>query len=130
MPEQYRNDLIEYRLERARECINDMENDLIDDRLYSAANRLYYAVFNVMRSLLAHDGVDFRKHKGVISYVRGKFIKTGLIDTKFSDLIHDAEALRSDSDYSDFYMPEKRELEEQLQLAKEFLVCVETILSE
>ena len=53
----------------------------------------------------------------------------GLIDAKYSKLIHDAEALRSDSDYSDFYVPEKAELEEQLLLAKEFLTCVEAIVS-
>ena len=127
MPDDYKKDLIAYRIERAHECIKDAENDLYNNSLYSAANRLYYGVFNAMRALLANDGVNFSKHAGVIAYIRGKFIKTGLIDAKFSNLIRDAEALRNDCDYSDFYTPEKEDLEKQLTLLKEFLVRTETI---
>ena len=71
MADGFIKDLIVYRLERAKECIADMEDDLQNDRLHSAANRLYYGVFNAMRVLLAKDNENFSKHKGVISYFRG-----------------------------------------------------------
>jgi len=128
LPDDYKKELIAYRIARAYECIKDTDNDLKDDRLYSAANRLYYAIFNTMRALIASDNVDFSKHTGVISYVRAKYVKTGVIDAKFSRLIRDAEALRNDCDYSDFYSPEKDELEKQLEIAKEFLSCIDEVI--
>ena len=117
MDDAFKTDLIAYRLERAKECLEDMGDDLRSDRLHSAANRFYYGVFNAMRVLLAKDNENFSKHSGVISHFRGKYIKTGMIDKKFSDLIRDAESLRNDCDYSDFYVPEKEELEKQFVLA-------------
>ena len=129
MPNEYKADLIRYRLERAHECIKDTESDIITGSLHSAANRLYYAVFNVMRVLLANDGVDFGKHSGVISYVRSQYIKTGIMDIRFSELIRRAESIRTDCDYKDFYMPDKEELEKQLPLVKEFLTCVEELIN-
>ena len=127
MPEKYKDDLIKYRLERARECAKDAESDIAEDSLYSAANRLYYAVFNAMRALLANDGMDFRKHSGVISYVRGQYIKTGILDAKYSELIRNAESIRGDCDYKDFYAPEKEDLKKLLPVAKELIVRVEEI---
>ena len=126
MSDEYKNDLMNYRLERAHECIKDAESDITDGSLYSAANRLYYAVFNAMRGLLAYDNLDFSKHSGVISYIRSQYIKTGIIDLKFSELIRNAESIRSDCDYKDFYMPVKEELEKYMPIVKEFIACIET----
>ena len=129
MSEKYKKDLINYRLERVYECIKDAESDMHTDSLHSAANRLYYAVFNAMRVLLANDGVDFSKHSGVISYVRSQYIKTGILDVKFSELIRNAASIRNDCDYKDFYTPEKEELKKQLTIVREFIGCIEEFLN-
>ncbi|MDR1538022.1 MAG: HEPN domain-containing protein [Clostridiales bacterium] len=120
MQKDYGKDLVNYRLERADECLRDAQDDLNADSLYSAANRIYYAVFQSMRAVLARDGVDFSKHSGVIAYFRKKYIKTGLIKKGYSDLIRNAVSIRSESDYSDFFTPEKKELEELLRIARDF----------
>ena len=129
MSKEYKAELINYRIEKARECIKDTESDISTGSLHSAANRLYYAVFNAMRVLLANDGVDFSKHSGVISYVRSQYIKTGILEIKFSELIRNAESIRNDCDYKDFYIPEKEELEKHLSIVKEFITCVEAIVT-
>jgi uncharacterized protein (UPF0332 family) len=82
-----------------------------------------------MRVLLANDGVDFGKHSGVISYIRSQYIKTGLLSAEFSELIRNAESIRTDCDYKDFYNPEKEELEKLLPLTKEFLVRIKEIVT-
>ena len=128
MVNDYRTDLIFYRTDRARECLFDTEKCLESNSLYAAANRLYYGVFNTMRVLLAYDNVNFSKHSGVISYVRSQYIKTDILEVKFSELIRNVESLRSDCDYKDFYVPVKEELEKQLELAKEFIDRVESIV--
>jgi len=129
LPDEYKNDLISYRLDRARECIKDTESDILAGSLHSAANRLYYAVFNAMRVLLAKDGVDFSKHSGVIAYIRSQYIKKGILDIKYSELIRNTESIRNDCDYKDFYMPEKEELVKNLEIVKGFLACVTEIVS-
>ena len=130
MSTEYRDDLVSYRIERALECVKDAEMDISTGSLHSAANRLYYAIFSAMRVLLARDGVDFSKHSSVISYFRRQYIKTGIIEVRFSELIRNAESIRNDCDYKDFYTPEQNELEEQLSIAKEFIVCIENLIKE
>ncbi|MDR1560276.1 MAG: HEPN domain-containing protein [Clostridiales bacterium] len=130
MPKDYSKDLINYRLERAAECLRDARDDLGADSLYSAANRIYYAVFQSMRAALARDGVDFSKHSGVIAYFRKQYIKTGLIAKEYSDLIRNAESIRSESDYSDFFTPEKEELEWLMKNAQEFWNAIKTIVAQ
>lgn len=73
-----------------------------------------------MRSILALDGVDFSKHAGVIAYFRKTHIKTGVFDVILSDIVGEAFDIRSDSDYDDYYVIAKEEVEQQIQNATLF----------
>lgn len=85
-----------------------------------AANRSYYAVFHAMRSVLALENKDFSKHSGVSAYFRKEYIKTGIFDIELSDIISSAFDVRSNSDYDDFYVISKEEVEEQIANAMKF----------
>ena len=64
--------LSKHRLAIAKERLNTAKL-LIDSGDYkSAANRSYYAAFSAMRAVLALDGLDFKKHSGVIAEFRKK----------------------------------------------------------
>ena len=70
--------LILFRLETASKSLAAAKI-LIDAQAYKdAANRLYYCVFHAMRAVLAIDGFDSKKHSGVISAFRQKYMKTGI----------------------------------------------------
>lgn len=115
-----RLDLALYRLEQSKVCISSA-NLLADAGDYKgAANRSYYAIFHCMRSILALDGIDFAKHSGVSSYFRKEYIKTGTFDIELSDIISSAFDARSDSDYDDFYVISKADVEEQIENAQKF----------
>jgi uncharacterized protein (UPF0332 family) len=73
-----------------------------------------------MRAVLAIDQVDFAKHSGVSSYFRKAYIKTGLIEAEYSDIIREAFDYRSDSDYDDFYIISREEVTEQIKNARKF----------
>lgn len=73
-----------------------------------------------MRSILALDGVDFSKYAGVIAYFRKTYIKTGVFDVILSDIVGEAFDIRSDSDYDDYYVIAKEEVEQQIQNATLF----------
>lgn len=93
MPDNQMLSLAKYRLERAHETYLTARNNLESSGYLDANNRAYYSIFHSMRAVLALDGVDFKKHSGVISYFREKYIKTGIFESTYSDIISKARVI-------------------------------------
>ena len=123
-----RKDLAKYRLSQAKQCIISAKKLYEIEDYKGAANRSYYSVFHSIRSVLALEKVDFKKHSGVISYFRKNYIKTGIFDVSLSDIISEAFDIRSDSDYDDFYIISKRDIEEQIKNVQYFYNEIESYL--
>lgn len=120
--------LSEYRLIRAEELIADAEKLFESGSFKSANNRAYYSIFASMRAVIALEGVDFKKHSGVIQYFQRKHIKTGHFDKQYSNIIMNASTVRNASDYDDFYIASKEETKQQIEDAKAFLKAVREFL--
>lgn len=114
-------DLCKYRLEKAEQCLKSAEALKMLDDYCSAANRSYYAIFHSIRAVLALEGVDFSKHAGVLSYFQRNYVKTGIFDREYSKILTDAFEIRSDSDYDDYYVLSKEDVEMQLKNARFFV---------
>lgn len=82
-----RKELMDYRLNMARERLHSSKVLLDDGSYKDSIGRSYYAMFTSVRALLALDGQDFSKHAGVIAYFQKEYVKTGLFDKKFSKYI-------------------------------------------
>ena len=121
-------DLSDYRLEQAERCIKPARVLASDGDFKGAANRSYYAIFHCMRSVLALEGIDFSKHSGVSAYFRKQYIKTGLFATELSDMIGEAFDMRNDSDYDDFYVLSREDVEDQIENAQRFYSVTEKYL--
>lgn len=130
MLDQARKDLSAHRLSRAEELISEAETLFAAKRYKGANNRAYYAVFSSMRAVLALDGEDFKKHSGVIQYFQKNYIKAGIFEKKYSDIITKASAIRNASDYDDFYIASREESRQQIEGAKAILSVVREYLSE
>jgi len=128
-PDQTSSDLASARLQQARECLQTAEVDIAAGLFKAAANRSYYCIFHTMRALLALDRFDSKKHSGVITAFRQKYIKTGIFDSKFSDIVGKAFTARNKSDYQDFYVISKDDVAAQIENAKTFLTAVEEYLA-
>ena len=113
--------LSEHRLAKAEECYRAAESLLEEGLFPDSANRSYYAIFHAVRALLALDSVDFKKHSGVISYFQQQYVKTGIFDREFSDIVKDAFAVRQNCDYEDFFLVSKADVVEQLKNARRFI---------
>jgi uncharacterized protein (UPF0332 family) len=127
-PDDIPEDLAKFRLDQARECLQDARVPVIS--LKNAANRSYYCIFNAMRAVLALDRFDSKKHSGVISAFRKDYIKTGIFPTSFSDIIKKSFAIRGDSDYKEFYLVSKADIAAQIENAGIFLEAVEKYIAE
>ena len=121
--------LVKYRLERAWESLASAERDLNAESLKASANRSYFCVFHAMRSVLALDGFDSKKHSGVISAFRNKYIKPGIFRPELSDIIRDVFNIRSKSDYEDFFVISKEDVILQIENASVFLTAVEAYIN-
>jgi len=71
--------LAKYRLEHASQCLKAANTLLEIEDFKGAANRSYYAIFHAMRAIFALDGLDFKKHSGLISEFRKRYVKSGLL---------------------------------------------------
>jgi len=124
-PKHSPSDLAAFRLEQARECLRDAEALIANGSFKGAANRSYYCIFQAMRAVLALESFDSKKHSGVISAFRQRYIKTGIFSVKHTKTIGKAFEVRNDSDYKDMYLVSKKDVAEQIENAKTFLAAVE-----
>lgn len=112
--------LARYRLDKASKCIGTAKENVTANDYESAANRSYYAMFHTVRAILALEGVDFKSHMQVIGYFRKQYIKSGVFDTEYSDYLGDAFNIRGKSDYEDYYVISKNDVEQQIDNAESF----------
>ena len=121
-------DLSKIRLDNAKERIAFADEILAIGDYKTVANRSYYAVFSAMRAVLALDGIDSKKHSGIIAEFRKNYLKTEILPKPLSPMIDALVEIRQGSDYDDFYIVSKEEVCEQLENAKVFVNEVEKFL--
>ena len=96
------SELIQYRIQQAKETLLEIEL-LSKNRLYKiAVNRIYYGMFYMLLALALKHNFKTSKHQQLIGWFNRNFIKTGVIDMTFGKIINDAFENRSDSDYGVF----------------------------
>ena len=66
----------------------------------ATVNRAYYATFYAASAMLLTKEVERRKHSGVISAFREKFVKPGVIEAEYSSVYGEALVIREDADYA------------------------------
>lgn len=76
------------------------------------------------------DGVDFKKHAGVISYFQREYVKTKIFDVKYSKYLSQAFQIRNNTDYADFFVVSEGEAEEQYERAQDFYKAIAHYLTE
>ena len=121
--------LSKHRLEVAKERLNSAKFLIEVGDYKAAANRSYYAAFSAMRAVLALDGLDFKRHSGVIAEFRKSYIKNGVFDAELSHIIDSLKDARQSSDYDDFYLISKEEVSQQVDNAERFIMEIESYLN-
>jgi uncharacterized protein (UPF0332 family) len=65
----------------------------------SAAGRAYYAMFHAAEALLLSKGLEYSKHRAVLSAYGREFAKSGLLPREFHCALLDAYEARLSADY-------------------------------
>jgi hypothetical protein len=121
--------LIAYRLDRAKETLEDAHLLFKQEgSLESVVNRAYYAMFYATLAVLTTVGKGSSKHSGVIALFDRFFVKTGKFPTKMSKALHKAFDLRQFGDYRELVQLDRRQVEETLSSADQYVDNVENFL--
>lgn len=122
-------DLIEYRLNRATETLQEIEIHLENGLFNTAINRLYYASYYAATALLLYNDIKASTHSGVRQMLGLHFIKTGKIPSDLGKVFTDLFDKRHASDYDDFISVSREDVEDLLPSATEFIGKIKDLIS-
>jgi len=125
----YKDDLIQYRLQAAREMLSDAhvlkENG---GSPVSVVNRAYYSVFYAALALLVTADIEPNKHAGVLAKFDEIFVRQGILSREMSRIIHHAFDMRQAGDYQKSRVITEEQALEVLTSAEQFVKTIETKL--
>ena len=114
----------------ARRALRTGQLAFEDGDWVGAINRAYYAIFYAANATLELQGLERSKHSGVMSVFREKYVKTGKIESEYSDVYGQAFVSRQKGDYERVKLPTREEAEKAIQGAERFVARIEKFLGE
>jgi uncharacterized protein (UPF0332 family) len=125
----YKKDLVKYRLDLAREMLQDSRLLMVNGGSpVSIVNRAYYAVFYAALALLVTADVEPNKHTGVLAKFDELFVRHGIFPKEMSKIIHHAFDMRQAGDYQKSKVITVEQATEVFTSAEEFVKAIETKL--
>jgi uncharacterized protein (UPF0332 family) len=123
-----KRDLINYKIERAEESLNEAK--ILAEASYwnTAASRLYYAAFYAVNALLINQGLIFKTHSGTKTLFHKHFIMNGKVDAQYGTIYNRLSNLRQLGDYEAFEVFSREEVEPYFEMVESFLSMVNEIL--
>jgi len=122
--------LVEYRLDEARESIEEAVLLLEGGKSRGALSRAYYAMFYATLALLAIKELGASKHSGVIRLFHGHYVQDGTFDKEIARSLSVAFDLRNKSDYRELTSPSSEEAQDTLEAAKKFVAEAERVIAQ
>lgn len=122
------NELVNYRLQRAYEALEDARILAGASRWNTCVNRLYYACFYAVSALLIQNGSSSSKHTGTRSLFNRHYVKTGKVTKEMAQIYNDLFERRQESDYLDFIHFEESEVRPWISNAEAFIKHIETVI--
>lgn len=120
--------LIQYRMKRAGETLDEAKLVVKNNRLLLAANRIYYSVFYAVSALGIKNDFITTKHGQLLGWFNQNFVKNELVEKRLGEFYRNAFQMRQRSDYDDFVEFDKESIDDKLKLASEFISRISELL--
>ncbi|MEW6039942.1 MAG: HEPN domain-containing protein [Elusimicrobiota bacterium] len=120
--------LIDYRLSRAYETLDDAKILLEKDKLFSCVNRIYYSMFYSVNALLLTKNLASAKHSGVLSLFNKEFVNKEIVNKELGKFYADMFEYRQKGDYRDLVKFEKEDIIRWLKQAEQFVAEIKKII--
>ena len=128
LTDEERTIIVEREYEKALQCYQQAEANFQIQLWEVVANRLYYAVFHGVTSLLIKDGHKVSTHKGVVMSFGLHYVTTGIMTDNEGRLYSQLQTIREKADYNCIYQIERAEVENMMPLAKLLLEKIGTLI--
>jgi len=128
MNAQQKQELVNYRLGKAKETLADIDTLLQNEMWNMAVNRLYYSCFYAVTALLANIDVFTKTHTGTRQMFGLHFIKEGKITQESSIFYSEIFDKRQKGDYEDFLDFDEDDVVILLEPAKKLINEIEFII--
>ena len=129
LSEEEKDIIIQHRLERANETLEEAKDLLNLNRWHGAANRLYYACYYAVMALLIKHGLTPHTHGGAKGLLGKYFVITGIISEEQNMLYGKLFDLRQNGDYSDWIIIKEGNIKPLLEPAKKFIAEIEQLIN-
>ena len=123
-----KEDLIRYRLEKSATTLSEAKSLAQSEFWGGCANRLYYSCFYCVIALLAKDDVSVSTHNGVRTEFFRRYIKTEILDRKYSSLYTDLMSKRQESDYDDFHQFSQEDILPLIDEVENFILTLRRLI--
>ncbi|MDI6755156.1 MAG: HEPN domain-containing protein [Thermodesulfobacteriota bacterium] len=121
-------ELIRYRREKSRETLEDARILFRAGRLFSALNRIYYALFYEVMALLLTKDLSSARHTGIRAMFNEHFVRTGKVSVESGRFFSRMYDFRQKGDYADFVQFEEAKIKEWLVLAECFINDLDQVI--
>ncbi len=125
MNQQNRRLNIAEEMDESAVALSDAELLLANGRYQGATTRAYYAAFHALQALLLTKGLEAKSHHGVAYLFRLHFVKTQIIDSKYSQILARTQKYREEADYHHTMEFSQTQAEDTLREVKELIVALE-----
>ena len=125
-----KDDLVKYRLERAKETLEAAQLLIESKRWNSAINRLYYSAFYAVIALLLNENHKTTTHNGVKSIFSEQFIKNNIISQEFGKKYSQLFTWRQKGDYADLFDFTEEKVLPYYDFVKKFIIQIEKIIND
>ncbi len=98
-----KRDLIDYRISRAKDTLDDAQILADKEKWNSTINRLYYAAYYAVMALLLDSELKPTTHNGAKSNFSEYFVKTGKVEKELGKIYSQLFTWRQKGDYDDMF---------------------------
>ena len=120
--------LVAYRLERAKDTIQEAVDMLEKDHYNAAINRLYYACYYAVSALLVKNNIQAHTHSGIKQMFGMSFILNGKLPRHYNVTYTELFDKRHSGDYDDFLTFDRETLERLIPETKAFISAIEDFI--
>lgn len=113
--------LVAYRLERARQTLDEARLLLNAGHGNATVNRLYYACFYAVSALLLADGISTSRHTHLRSILHRDYVRSGRIPQEMGqhfDVLFDS---RKEGDYADLVVFQTEAIRSWMERTEQFV---------
>lgn len=126
--EKHRVALIHYRLDQAKDTIEEARLMIENKKFRAAVNRIYYGIFYALLALGLKYQFETSKHGQLLGWFNKTFIKDEILDRKYGRIAREAFEVRQKGDYDTYVEFLEDDVMQKYAVMQDFITTIEQFI--